>query len=233
MVRSTLAVSWPTAAASTSTISGADVGAEPSPGINAIVARSTSPDLANTHAAVRLVIEYGRGVASRWTILSELISAANVALKAASVLVCLDGDPANTFHVVTWLDDAVDARCTSTTYAVYTPAAAAEMFTTTRVVPTATPVKSRICSLPICSIRRPNDDEDEDEDERGVHGSADEVVHRVAVASIASRPSGWPSRPRRRPAPLLARLRWSVSPGLTAGINVSATVITAASLDLV
>ena len=117
MVRSTLAVSWPTAAASTSTISGAELGTEPSPGISAIVARSTSLDLANTHAAVRLVIEYGSGVASRWTT-SELV-AANVALKAASVLVCLDGDPANTFHVVTWLDDAVDARCTSTTYAVY------------------------------------------------------------------------------------------------------------------
>ena len=140
MVRSTLAVSWPTAAASTSTISGAELGTEPSLGISAIVARSTSLDLANTHAAVRLVIEYGSGVASRWTT-SELV-AANVELKAASVLVCLDGDPANTFHVVTWLDDAVDARCTSTTYAVYTPAVAAETFTTTRVVPTATPVKS-------------------------------------------------------------------------------------------
>ena len=208
MVRSTLAVSWPTAAASTSTISGADVSAEPSPGISAIVARSTSFDFANTHAAVRLVIEYGSGVASRWTT-SELV-AVNVALKVASVLVCLDGDPANTFHVFTWLDDAVDARCTSTTYPVYTPAAAAETFTTTRVTPTATPVKSWICSLPICSNRRPDDDDEDDE---------------------ALPLSRWPSRPRRRPAP--ARLRWSVMPGLTAGMNVSATVITFASFDLV
>ena len=56
LVRRTLPLSWPTAVGSTSTISGVTTGNEPSPGINASVASSTSPDLANTHAAVRFVI---------------------------------------------------------------------------------------------------------------------------------------------------------------------------------